>query len=51
MKELEVIVASVPDRDQVVAEIWLEGKQLAEVRRANDGFLAEIYPQQPAALP
>ena len=39
----EIIIASLPDRDQVVAEIWFEDDQFAELRHENDSLVFEIY--------
>lgn len=39
-------IASVLDRDEVVAEIWYGDAMVAEVRRVeNDGLQIDIYPQ------
>jgi hypothetical protein len=39
-------IASVPDRDEVVAEVWHGDAMVAEVRRAARGVLnIDIYPQ------
>ena len=39
-------IASVSDRDEVVAEIWLGDAMVAEVRRGERGELQiEIYPR------
>lgn len=43
MKKLEVIIASMPDREKVVAEIWDGEKMIAEVNQ-EPGYLAlELY--------
>lgn len=40
-----VEIASVPDRDDLVAEIWQQDEMVAEIQRAPDGrFLLELYP-------
>ena len=37
-------IASVPDRDGVVAEIWWDDSQVAELRRSGEGdLLIEVY--------
>jgi hypothetical protein len=42
--KFRVEIASVPDRDEVVAEIWSDDDMVAEVYRASvGGFLLEIY--------
>lgn len=39
-----VEIASVPDRDDVVAEIWWDGDMVAEMRRVTDGrLMLDIY--------
>ncbi|MBE7373547.1 MULTISPECIES: hypothetical protein [Pseudomonadaceae] len=51
---LKVEMASVSDRDDLVAEIWQEDEMVAEIQRAPDGrFVLELYPspnQQPWSL-
>jgi len=43
MKKLEIILASMPDREKEVAEIW-DGKQMiAEVNQENSDLDLEIY--------
>jgi phage terminase large subunit-like protein len=45
--KLTVQIASAPDRDEVVAELWQGGDMLAEVQRAAGGqFMLEIYAKQ-----
>lgn len=40
----EIEITSVPDRDEIVAEIWRNDEMVAEVRRTTKGSLAlEIY--------
>lgn len=46
----EVVLASVPDREDLVAKIWIEGSQLAEVRRDGHEFLVEVYPHSSGAI-
>lgn len=42
---LKVEIASVPDRDDLVAEIWQEDEMVAEIQRTPDGrFVLELYP-------
>lgn len=36
-------MASVPDREEVVAEIWLGGAMVAEIRSEGSTLLVEIY--------
>lgn len=40
-------IVSVPDRDDVVAEVWWGNDMVAEMRRAENGeFLLDIYPME-----
>jgi len=41
--DLRLLIASVPDRDHVVVEIWRENVQIAEASRASGGHQLEIY--------
>lgn len=43
MDEIEILVASVPDREEVVAEIWLGGAMFAEIRSEGATLLIEVY--------
>jgi hypothetical protein len=46
-----VELASSPDRDGLVAEIWWNGQMVAEVRRASDGSrYIDLYPS-PSRIP
>lgn len=42
---LEIIVASVPDREGLVAEIYSDREQVAEVRREPEAFEVDVYPK------
>ena len=47
-------LTSVPDRDGLVAEVWLQREQLAELRREHDELRVQIYPRpsdQPWDIP
>lgn len=45
-----VEIASVPDRDEVVAEIWWNKEMVAEVQRAvGGGFQLDIYASESRA--
>lgn len=42
---LTIELASVPDRDDLIAEIWHEDEMVAEIQRVPDGrFVLELYP-------
>jgi hypothetical protein len=43
-------VASAPDRDELVAEVWVEDNLLAEIRRFGKGTMIELY-SNPAGGP
>ena len=43
--DYEILVASVPDRDNPVVEVWLGKNLLAELRSEGHKVLIEIYPQ------
>ncbi len=46
-----VEVASSPDRDELVAEIWWNDQMVAEVRRGADGVrFVDLYPP-PSKVP
>ena len=40
---IEIVIASLPDREKVVAELWIEDKQIAEISNENDELIVEIY--------
>jgi hypothetical protein len=43
--KLTLEITSVPDRDELVAEIWHKDEMVGEIQRAHDGrLLLEIYP-------
>jgi len=39
-------VASVPDRDELVAEIWWGNEQVAELRKEYEGPHIQVYSRQ-----
>lgn len=41
-----VDIASLTDREELVAEIWLENTMMAEIRRIDGSYLVEIYPRE-----
>jgi hypothetical protein len=47
---LTITLASPPDRNKLVAELWVGDSQLAEVSRENGAPILEIYPN-PAGGP
>lgn len=42
-------IASVPDRDEVVAEIWYNDEMVAEMRQDNGETILEIYGKESGA--
>lgn len=45
--EITVQIASIPDRENIVAELWQGGDMIAEVQQAADGgFTVEIYAKE-----
>jgi len=44
--QLHVKVSSPPDREYLVAEVFLGDEQLAEVNRESGPFSAELYPRR-----
>jgi hypothetical protein len=43
---LHILLASPPDRDNLVAEIFVGSIQLAELNTQSGSFCVEIYPRQ-----
>jgi hypothetical protein len=43
MKKLEITITSAPDRENLVAEIWLQKKMIAEVNSEGGTFNLELY--------
>ena len=42
--ELTITIASVPDKEELVAELWLGLFQWAELSRRNEDFTLAFYP-------
>jgi len=40
---IELLIASVPDKEKVVAELWVENYQLAEVYNENEELQINIF--------
>lgn len=40
----KILITSPPDRENLVAEIWIDDCQFAEVSQEGDERLVEIYP-------
>lgn len=43
--KLTVQIASVPDRDNLVAELWCGDEQWGEISQETENLLLEIYPR------
>jgi hypothetical protein len=43
--KITVEIASVPDRDNLVAELWAGNEQWGEVSQETDSLQLEIYPK------
>lgn len=43
MNTLRIVVSSPPDRDSVVAELWQNDEQIAELRRDGSELRLELY--------
>jgi len=40
---MEIIIASLPDREKLVAELWYENKQWGELSQEQDIIKLELY--------
>jgi hypothetical protein len=43
--KITVQIASVHDRDNLVAELWYEDEQWGKISQENENILLEIYPR------
>ena len=43
MSKFKIELSSVPDRENLVAEIWYENKMVAEVNKETEKFVIEFY--------
>ncbi|MBF1571729.1 MAG: hypothetical protein HXO23_01610 [Prevotella sp.] len=43
MSKFNIELSSVPDRENLVAEIWYEKKMVAEVSKETEKFVIEFY--------
>jgi hypothetical protein len=44
MNEFKLVVVSSPDRENLVAEIWLKNDLLAEISHETDTWKLNLYP-------
>ncbi|PKN43450.1 MAG: hypothetical protein CVU60_00030 [Deltaproteobacteria bacterium HGW-Deltaproteobacteria-18] len=40
---IKISIASVPDREKVVAELWIKNYQLAEISKEQEEVLVEFF--------
>ena len=50
MKNLTIEIASPPDRENLVAEIWLGGQMIAEINQENSSLELEIFTDEKRKL-
>ena len=50
MKNLTIEIASPPDRENLVAEIWLEDQMIAEINQENNNLELEIFIKEKGKL-
>ncbi|HOU57352.1 MAG TPA: hypothetical protein PL180_17335 [Spirochaetota bacterium] len=43
MKNITIEVTSVPDREKLVAEIWLNNRLVAEINQESEELALELY--------
>ena len=46
MAEITIAISSPPDREKLVAEIFVDSAEIAEINQEGDELLVEIYPRQ-----
>jgi uncharacterized protein YuzE len=51
METFEILITSPPDREKVVAEIWLENNLIAEINQENEVCEIEIYQKERLVFP
>jgi hypothetical protein len=44
MTDYEILITSVPDREKLVAEIWLSDEMIAEINQDGESLEIEFYP-------
>jgi hypothetical protein len=44
MKKFDIQIASVPDREKLVAEIWFDNVLLVEINQENENLEVQLYP-------
>ncbi len=46
LKEMKICISSPPDREFLVAEIFVGNEQIAEINQENEKAEVEIYPRK-----
>lgn len=46
MTDFQILIASVPDREKIVAEIWFDNNLVAEINQEGKEFEIDLYPAQ-----
>lgn len=49
ISKIEIILASLPDRENMVAELWVEKSQLAEIQIEGSDLRVELYARRDGA--
>ena len=50
MKDFEILITSPPDRENLVAEIWLEDQMIAEINHENENLELELFTNEKGKL-
>ncbi len=50
MKDFEILITSPPDRENLVAEIWLEDQMIAEINQENKNLELELFTDEKGRL-
>jgi len=45
-EKITIEIASVPDREGLVAELWIATEQICEIRSEDGQFRVQLYPRQ-----
>ena len=44
--DFRMVIASPPDRERLVAEIWVGNEHLAEINQESEACIVELYPRR-----
>lgn len=50
MNDFEILITSPPDRENLVAEIWLEDQMIAEINQENENLELELFTDEKGKL-